>query len=95
MECLSKPHAACTDLAPDLEIPESRSWDSQAQSASSILVTRSTIKAQVTDRGLSCCLDQFQDLAPLRTRGVFTARCGASRRAAFSADVPHPEIDFM
>jgi hypothetical protein len=38
--------------------------DSQAQSASSILVTRSTTKAPVNDPGLSCCVDLLRGLAP-------------------------------
>ena len=37
----------------------SKTQASQAESASSILVTRSMIKAQVSDLGFVCCLDQF------------------------------------
>jgi hypothetical protein len=39
--------------------------DSQAQSASSILVTRSTTNPQVNDLGVVCCLVQFEGRAPL------------------------------
>ncbi len=38
--------------------------DSQAQSASSILVTRSMKKPQASGRGLLCCLDQFRYPVP-------------------------------
>ena len=40
------------------------SQDSQAQSASSILVTRSMKKPQAIGPGLLCCLDQFRRRAP-------------------------------
>ena len=40
------------------------SGDSQAQSASSILVARSRVNPQVTDLGVVCCPDQFHLLAP-------------------------------
>ncbi len=38
--------------------------DSQAQSAGSIPVTRSTLEPQVRGMGLACCLDQFRPVVP-------------------------------
>ncbi|RPK69012.1 hypothetical protein EES42_20025 [Streptomyces sp. ADI95-17] len=70
-------HRLCTDQVPG---------DSQAQSASSILVTRSMEKPQASGRGLLCCLDQFkgpapdphQKASPRPSRG----RCAPGRPAA-------------